>query len=187
MKICRLASRGFASVGIQIAQSTSTEKCMFNRRHVQMLFIQCSAFGFCCLHLFFIANKLDEYAFCVYDCTTFLLVIIIYTICVWKAQEISRLLNSLEETIDKSMKSLFIHISYIFSYLNRILGSKYPGSTANYAKVNLLGEKWSKFVEFSFVKLALNISTFPKFIYCLYQYYAMDLGTDAFELPFPIW
>lgn len=54
-------------------------------------------------------------------------------------------------------------------------------------RVDAKVEKWCKIVHFVFMRIVLYGVTVPKVIFCFYVYYTTDLGTEAFEMPFPFW
>lgn len=68
-----------------------------------------------------------------------------------------------------------------------LVGLKSPASKANYAEIDLQTQKWTKIIHFVFIKVFLYAIVFQKLIFCFYLYYATDLGSEAFELPFPFW
>lgn len=49
------------------------------------------------------------------------------------------------------------------------------------------GGKWAKIEDLVIAQVIPVIIMLPKFISSLYTYFATDLGSDAFELTFPIW
>lgn len=75
----------------------------------------------------------------------------------------------------------------VWNTLHMILGLEYPKSAANYVEINLTVEKWTKIIHFMYLKVLLHVIMFPIAISSFYRYFAMDLGSNAFELPFPVW
>lgn len=58
---------------------------------------------------------------------------------------------------------------------------------AIYKKTNEIVEKISEIADFIMVKVSLPGFILPKAIYCYLQYFATDLGNEAFELSLPMW
>lgn len=56
-----------------------------------------------------------------------------------------------------------------------------------YEKTVRLVEKWSEIIYFIVMRVLLPALMIPKFIISFIGYFAMDMGGDAFELPFPVW
>lgn len=48
-------------------------------------------------------------------------------------------------------------------------------------------EKWSKIVYIVIAQTTPACFILPIFVYSLIEYFTTDLGTDAFELPLPVW
>ena len=75
----------------------------------------------------------------------------------------------------------FLIILTIFS------GVKYSKSKVIYEEVDERAEKWIKRFHFLLMRLTLPATMLPNGIISYVLYFATDLGSDAFRLPFPIW
>lgn len=68
-----------------------------------------------------------------------------------------------------------------------ILGIKHSASMMIYIDAIDQMDTWSKIVYFFIAKIALNCFIWPKPILLFFLYFTTDVGTDAFELPIPMW
>lgn len=66
-------------------------------------------------------------------------------------------------------------------------GLKYRASENIYQKLNPLSEKCCEFIEYSIMNILQWIFVLPKIIVSFAAYFTTELGSDAFELPFPCW
>lgn len=64
---------------------------------------------------------------------------------------------------------------------------KYSASEEIFRKANRFEKKWSKIINFVIFKLTPAFALLPWCIYVYFLYFTTDLGTDAFELPYPMW
>lgn len=48
-------------------------------------------------------------------------------------------------------------------------------------------EKWSRFSNIAIIKVTLPCCILPIFLLSYFNYFINDMGSDAFELPDPIW
>lgn len=71
--------------------------------------------------------------------------------------------------------------------LSIVLGCEYPDSKDIYGRVNKKNEKWTKMLDFVLLKVTLPGVIMPNFIISYFLYFATDLGSEAFRLPFPKW
>lgn len=70
----------------------------------------------------------------------------------------------------------------------RYLGLKFPVWKVKYEEMNRLVEKWCEIAYFITIKVSVPfLYILPKCINSLYGYHFTDLGSEAFELPFPTW
>lgn len=80
------------------------------------------------------------------------------------------------------MKHVFTIYDVVF------LGLEFPVLKLKYEEMNRLVEKWSDIAYFIIIKVsAFFVYILPKCINSFYGYYATDLGSEAFDLPFPAW
>lgn len=75
------------------------------------------------------------------------------------------------------------------NYLNKCLfsGSKYRKLKALYSKMNGRVENWSKIINLILAKIVPICLTLPNAIFSFFNYFATDLGNDAFVLTIPTW
>lgn len=57
----------------------------------------------------------------------------------------------------------------------------------NYVEINQKIEKWCKIIELITVKVSPLTVVIPKLITSFFDYFTTDLGSEAFELPTPMW
>lgn len=68
-----------------------------------------------------------------------------------------------------------------------ISGLIYPASMEIHTKTNLLVDKITKIMFFFITWLSVPSFILPKFFGSFFIYFTTDIGSDAFELPLPMW
>lgn len=76
---------------------------------------------------------------------------------------------------------------YHFQHLIFFEGWQYPGSAKIYIKTHGLVEKLCKIMYFVIVNVTVPGFILPKAFICFVVYFTTNSGSDAFELPLPIW
>lgn len=74
-----------------------------------------------------------------------------------------------------------------FFHCTTFKGSQNLESKKIYDEIIDLMEKLDRFIYFVMLNVTLPSLVFPKYIVCYYIYFTTDMGTDAFELPLPVW
>lgn len=62
-----------------------------------------------------------------------------------------------------------------------------PEALSTYLKLDERIEIWSNLFHFLVVQVTVPLVIMPKFLISFYLYFATDLGSEAFNLPFPVW
>lgn len=68
-----------------------------------------------------------------------------------------------------------------------ILGLLHPSSKEIYENAHTFVEKCCSIIFTAFVKITFPSVTIPFLIVCYVLYFTTDIGSDAFQLPFPAW
>lgn len=68
-----------------------------------------------------------------------------------------------------------------------MIGVENPVSKIIYEQTNEKFEKWTKIIYFVCMKVTLPGCMAPNFFISYYNYFATDLGREAFRLPYPEW
>lgn len=68
-----------------------------------------------------------------------------------------------------------------------IAGLQHSALRLDYKNINQKVEKWSKIIVLITMIVVYPSVMFSKFVISFLLYFTMDMGEDAFELPFPYW
>lgn len=68
-----------------------------------------------------------------------------------------------------------------------VLGLKDPASKAVHEETNRRVEKISRILHVATGVVCPQFVVWPKFLGCFAIYFTTDVGSEAFELPFPMW
>lgn len=131
---------------------------------------------------------------------------LIFAIIVWKKSRIYKFIDDLEVLIEerkltaitilvlrkKLNKSLTICSFFnwqrlTITILPNVSGYKNSESKKIYEKINERIEKWTKILYFVWMRGTFPGTMLPNCIISYFLYFATDLGSNAFRLPFPIW
>lgn len=75
----------------------------------------------------------------------------------------------------------------IYSAPTNISGMEYPTPEALFQETNQLVEKWSEIMCFLATIVIPTFVCFSMVMLSFFFYFTTDLGSDAFELPVPMW
>lgn len=100
MKIFQLVLRGLIELGLGPQQLT--QKKPFKSKMVKILCILLFTLCSSCAYLFLEAQTFEDYTLSVYTSSSILLVIVGYTIFMWKNRPICELFDKAEKIIDES-------------------------------------------------------------------------------------
>lgn len=109
MKLFQHSLRGLVVLGLGPLYQSTGQRYPINRKNALIQFILYSATGLCCAYLLYKANSFSEFAMSVYITTSFVLVAIVYSLCIWKNHIICELLTEFERIINESEWTCAIH------------------------------------------------------------------------------
>lgn len=98
--------------------------------------------------------------------------------------------NSKSTWTNAKLARCFLQISPIILFIslsNWNSALKYSATRSIFYKTNQFEEKFSKVILFVMVKITPICAIWPWCINIYFIYFTSDLGTDAFELPCPMW
>ena len=78
-------------------------------------------------------------------------------------------------------------LKMILKFVCENTGMEMPDSKPKYEKLNENIEKWTGIYFLLAVQVTTPALLMPNFIKSFYLYFATDLESEAFSLPFPIW
>lgn len=140
-----------------------------------------------CAHFAYATEAAMEYVKLFFMTSVAFIALISYLSYRLNTQKVFKIIDALEQAINKSELWLRTIFQQISKKINKILGLERPESKAMYEKINQLAEKLSKLAVFFFRKVSIPFVIIPTTVKCYFTYYTTDLGTAAFELPIPMW
>lgn len=138
------------------------------------------------------AEQFDEYTQAVNNLSVLTLITVALLILIVKIKQLFEFIDSgndlvnISELDTKSILSHRVCRNYAINVVN-ILGLKYSPSSSIFRKVIRFEQKLSNIIFFILVKVIPVFVCTPVVISAFLKYFATDLGTDAFELIYPMW
>lgn len=190
MKIPESVLSEFLKLGIDLG-GKSMQAQPFNSKSVFVLIVHGVGTALSFVHLFCTANTFKEYTVSFYTASGMLTASSCYAVLMWKTKSLSKCLNNLEKTIDErefgfGLAYMQIALWFILK-LKFISGLSHPIPKQMYTQMNSTAELICKIFLVSTIKISFPIMWFAIFILSYFQYFALDLRSDAFILPATLW
>lgn len=162
-----------------------------NLLHNRKLLIGCLAASLntilCCLYVLLVANTFNEYIDSVFSASGSVGIFIIFSIYIWKIEELFQLIGQIQKTVDAS-KSDYFNATQSTEKCDTFPGMEIEELAAIYTQTDrCIENKLSKISYIFFVKFTPACLCLPNFVVSFYNYFAMDLGKEAFALPIFMW
>lgn len=187
MKIFETIQKQYAILGI-ISSRLSSQKYRFNERE----FLGFLLFGYQIfsqfVYVFHEASGFMEYVVSICATSGTIIMFVCFAAIVFRKSTLFESIDNVETLIDKS-ECHFSIIIYVKKSKNEkcILGSKYPRSKRFFLitsqRVNRLCEIFFMLV----VKVTLQVLMLPTFVVSYGLYLFTDLGSESFQMPYPMW
>lgn len=158
----------------------------FNVRNSIILFILVIHIACNAMFLIYDAKNLSDYAESIYltMLATFGALNFLYV--TWKMAEIFRYIANLEDIVSTSKYHIQLKcIPCCVKYFHIFLGLTNSTLKAIYTQTSEKIKKIGGILDFALAKFTPISTTIPAFIASFVAYFTTELGTDAFELPFP--
>lgn len=188
VKAFEVVQKHYATIGIISIPLQSSQKYPFSVRVFGgFLLFGCSIASHF-VYMFYEANNFMEYMDCI--CATFASIMLFACFAIINSERtlLFESIDKIEKLIESSKTWGLKH--YFLGYNWRIWpisGSKYPKSERFFLKSSQQVDRLSKIVFIAILKLFLLFAMLPKCIVSFSAYYIMDLKTESFQLPIPMW
>lgn len=191
MKIFRTVRKLYAILGIDSPNQSLQERHFSKREIFGLSSIGCliiSQF----VYIFYVASSFMGYmeAICAISLTTILFVS--FATIILKKTVLFELYDRIENLIDTS-EAIWIENSKFYLHIRfktKIVlhsGCEYPASEALFFETNQQVEKFTEIILMLFTKIILHCLVLSKCAVSFGVYFITDVGSDSFQLPFPMW
>lgn len=186
MKIFELIRKHFESIGLTASQSLQPKR--FNVKNVILLLIFGVNSVLTGAYIALTANDFEGYVYSLFGCSTALVCLISYAYLIRRMSNIFKFITQLESTINGSKSNRSISILHRSPFI-KLLISGFVKASAQiiYREMDEKLQAWFRILNIVLVQATPIGVTIPILVAGLFAYYFIDLGSDAFILPFPVW
>lgn len=175
-------------VGVQ--PPNPTQKYSFNWKRL-LAFICILKFAILTIAaLAFEANSFYEYAECVYAIITVWTVVSNILVVTLQMRKIFQLIDNFEKSIQERKSKCnwcFLQCTRNLLKIELILGVENPASEKSFDQINEKFEKCTRIIHFLCIKVSFPAGMIPNFVISYFNYFKMEMGEEAFRLPYPEW
>lgn len=178
MKLFQSIQKSFSLLGISQNQSR------FNDRMLLAASIFSAGTTLNIVFVFTGTKTFREFTDAVYVACATAVFLICFAKIVFKMDKLFKLIDFIENIVDKSKLKMHDEHSFGQNYIF-VIGSEHPEMKVMYIEVNRQVEKLSDIAYLVMVKVTPVCLILPKIVISVFVYFTTDLGYDALELPSP--
>lgn len=116
MKVLEFVKSEFSMLGICLNTTKSVQRYSFNLKNSLILSVLIIGIILSCVHLLYIAKSFNEFTYSLYAMSSMLTGTICFAAMVWKMQPMSKYVDRLESTINKSEYTFQFERSFSVSF-----------------------------------------------------------------------
>lgn len=185
MKILQNSQKYFATLGIG-SEQIKRQSLLNGKILIGFILLGYSLTGNS-IYLIFEATSFDEYIECICSIVGIVVISTCFVTMVFGLTTLLDCIDDIESLIGTSEYKFILRKHPITNQATFFEGLQYPASKALFGKTNRLVEKISKIIFFVIARMSPFCSMLPKLFVCFFEYFVADMGSDSFELPFPMW